>query len=190
LKDPEIEKLDDGWDDAPSDPPAAVAASAGPPEELDDLDAGWDDASSDAPPPALGREPAGRDGAVRPARMTKRERRAFEREKRMLGEKRRAERRADEKRERKEALRREGEERAAERRRTAEREEARRVAEAKRSSERRAARPRKSRGSERSAETQPKAETRSRRFVMPNGGWIIVVIGLVTLGTAWYAFGR
>jgi len=215
LKDPDTENLDAGWDDAPSEPPLAASLSAPPPAELDDVDAGWDDAPSDAPPslppapapvvraPAAKRakqqpaavakpEPAPRANAARPGRMSKRERRAFERQKRVESEKRRSTRRADEKRERQEEARRAAAQREAERREAQERAERSRRAEKKRTKRRAESRPEESERDEGSVrETPPKNKQRERRrFAMPNGGWIVFVIGLITLGTAWFAFGR
>jgi hypothetical protein len=197
LKDPDTDSLDAGWDESPSDPAPGPDVSVASSSDIDELDAGWDDAPSD---PAIASSEARSEGLVAPARsprarpeqMSKRERRAFERKKRALGEKRRAERRAEEKDERQKALRRAADERETERRQARERTEAvRREREPKRSSEPRAPKAGKPRPRERSPETLPKAETRSKRgFVMPNGGWIVFVIGLITLGTAWYAFGR
>jgi hypothetical protein len=166
-----------------------------------DLDAGWDEAASSAPPP-VGRESPPGDfaasrkeggGVVRRERLSKRERRELEREQRRLGEKRRAERRAEEKRARKDAARRAAEQREAERREALERAARLERAERKKRSKARAA-SRSSKASrtrdDAADHTEPAETPRRRRFVMPNGGWIIVVIALITLGTAWYAFGR
>jgi hypothetical protein len=192
VKDPDIENLDAGWDDAPSDAPRAPTVSALSGDELDDVDAGWDDAPSDAPPVEAGSERPLRTVAVRPNRLSKRERREFEREQRTQKQKRRAERRAEEKRERLEALRRSTEQREAERRKAREQAEAVRKKEAKRRSKQRSAAgpDGMSRSHEPSAQTEGEPLARRRRFVMPNGGWIVFVIGLITLATAWYAFGR
>jgi predicted ribosome quality control (RQC) complex YloA/Tae2 family protein len=167
-----------------------VSALSG--EALDDVDAGWDDAPSDASPIPVAVESAGRTVAVRPNRMSKRERRAFEREQRTQSRKRRAERRAEDKRERMEALRRAAQEREAERKKALERAEAARKKEEKRRAKKRSAAVSGNarHAPERSRETESEPLARRRRFQMPNGGWIVFVIGLITLGTAWYAFAR
>jgi len=213
LNDPDTENLDAGWDDVPSEPPVAPSLSAPPSGELDDVDAGWDDVPSDAPPkvapapvlraPAQRKpkkqpavtptpEPAPRVNAARPEHMTKRERRAFERQKRLDAEKRRAARRADEKRERKEEARRTAEQREAERREARELVVSARRSEKKRARERPEPRVAKSQHTEASGRenTSKTKQHERRRFAMPSGGWIVFVIGLITLGTAWFAFGR
>ena len=192
LKDPDTENLDAGWDDVASDAaPAPTGISAQPAGDLEDVDAGWDETPPSAPL-ALGHEraeaPGG--GAVRRDRLSKRERRELERQMRSRGEKRRSERRAEEKRARKEAQRRAAEERSAERREALER--SARLERAERKKRAKASRSEKSQRSHEHVALDSKKSGSSRRprFQMPNGGWIIVVIALITLGTAWYAFGR
>jgi hypothetical protein len=141
-----------------------------------------------APAPAVAK-----GGGTRPERLGKRERRAFERQKRAESDKRRAERKAEEKRARKAAARHSAERREAERREARERSEKTRRREpaepARPASKRRSESVRP--GEERPSEARPEAAARSRRrFVMPNGGWIVLVIAFITLGTAWFAFSR
>jgi hypothetical protein len=208
LKDPDTENLDSGWDDVPSVPAKAPIVTSAPPAGLAEVDAGWDDSSSDdavseevlpVTKPAAATSPRFEtNAATRPERLSKRERRAFERQKRLESDRRRAERKLEEKRARKEAARRSAEEREAERRAARERAERARLKEARRSQKsrsraesapRRAEKSRKRDDDER--EAPPSAEARShRRFTMPNGGWIVFAIGLITLGTAWFAFSR
>ena len=191
MKDTDADDLDAGWDDPEPAVPSGPRVSVAEAEDLEDLDAGWDDGPELAVPRAEGQGASPVVARVRTDRLSKRERRAFERNKRVLGEKRRTERRAEEKRERREQARRAAEQREAERREALARAErarseqkARRSAESDASSSK-AARPRR-------RSTGPAARPNSgprQRFAMPNGGWIIVVIALITLATAWYAFG-
>jgi cobalamin biosynthesis Mg chelatase CobN len=192
LKDPDTDDLDDGWDDPEPGVPSKAVVSAVESDGLDDLDAGWDDGEPFAAGVARGHETAARVARASPDRLSKRERRAFERKKRALDEKRRTERRAEEKRERREQARRAAEVCEAERREAAERtERARREKPAKPSPEPSAGKPKAARAKRRAAEAVTNPETtRRRRFAMPNGGWIIVVLAFITLATAWYAFGR
>jgi type IV secretory pathway VirB10-like protein len=190
LKDPDTENLDAGWDDVlPDAPPAPTGLSAEPAGDLEDLDSGWDETPSSAPSP-VGRERAEGGGVARRDRLSKRERRELERQMRARGNKSRAERRAEEQRARKEAQRRAAEERAAERREALERaarlERAERKKRAKAESRSRSEKGQRSR-EQGTGEAKNQGSARRRRFQMPNGGWIIVVIAMITLGTARYA---
>jgi hypothetical protein len=191
LKDTDADDLDAGWDDpepaAPSGPRVSVAEA----DDLDDLDAGWDDGPELAEPRTEGQGTSSVVARTRTDRLSKRERRAFERNKRVLGEKRRAERRAEEKRERRERARRAAEQREADRREALSRaERARSEQKARRAAESDASSSKSARPRRHSAEPSAKPHSGPRRrFTMPNGGWIIVVIALITLATAWYAFG-
>jgi len=192
LKDTEADDLDAGWDDpepvAPSGPQVSVPKA----EDLEDLDAGWADGPDLAGPRMDAEGASPHAGRARTDRMNKRERRAFERKKRLEGEQRRAERRAEEKRERRDRVRLAQEKREAERREALARAERSRSEEkARRSAESDARAPKAARPRRRSAEPVAKPGSGPRPgFTMPNGGWIIVVIALITLATAWYAFGR
>jgi hypothetical protein len=191
LKATDADDLDAGWDDPEPVAPSGPQVSASEADDLEDLDAGWDDGPERAVPRMDAQGPSPAVARPRTDRLSKRERRAFERNKRLLGEKRRAERRAEEKRERREKSRRAAEQREAERRETLARaERARSEQKARRSAESSASSSKAARPRRRSAE--PLATPASGpppRFTMPNGGWIIVVIALITLATAWYAFG-
>jgi cobalamin biosynthesis Mg chelatase CobN len=191
LKDTDADDLDAGWDDPePVVPPGPRVSVAGA-DDLEDLDAGWDDGPVLTAPRTDGQGPSPHVARVRTDRLSKRERRAFERKKRALGEKRRAERRAEEKSERREKARRAAEQREAERRGALARaERSRSEQKTKRSAETGVSSPKEARPRRRSAEPAAKPHSGPRqRFTMPNGGWIIVVIALITLATAWYAFG-
>jgi cobalamin biosynthesis Mg chelatase CobN len=191
LKATDADDLDAGWDDPEPVAPSGPQVSAPEADDLEDLDAGWDDGPERAVPRVDGQGPSPAVARVRTERLSKRERRAFERNKRLLGEQRRAAPRAEENNERSEKARRAAHPRAAARRealaraeRSRSEQKAIRSAESGTSSSK-AARPRR-RSAEHSA--KPRSVPR-RRFTMPNGGWIIVVIALITLATAWYAFG-
>jgi len=163
LKDPDSENLDAGWDDLDPVAPPVPSIASEQPEGLDELDDGWDEASPDEPRAEV---PGGR-----PVGSSKR-----------LG-----------KRERQEAARRAAAEHEEERRRALERRERERKKE-ERPKRRREDSPgrvtRKSRSEAATPRARDSEERPRKRFEMPNGGWIIVVIALITLATAWYAFWR